>query len=611
MNPRVLALVSLLTIQPVFASEHINSESCVCTKKGSPEGICCKQPGDIKREDDEENHDEMAALQASIVQLSHSRSVHAGRDLFLPNALSHPSSQQIDARLRITVAAVCLALIFLIVLAREFMLLFCIGGPQQLQPSHLTRMKLAEAARCLNDSMDYAYLIPISFDLALAFGWGATASGFLVSCIALGTVIGSMLSQKVISGMGHKKKRLILVFAAMLTAVCEGGIAVSMSVLDLETKTQIWFGLLFILTRIMAGIAIGIGGTHTLIVFNVCPLDGVPSLEMLMTVFFSAGSALGPLMTFCVLDYIRQWYQLDPVESAAAPMLFQSIVWASVALLMSISLPKDLDWLTLEQNTRMANAGQGLPGDITAPSAGAISGTIDDDILTQPAENVFSDGQRQLVNVHYVIEAVLASAAAVGVELVTSFILQVEYNWSATDISFGVAVVFGFNCITTCLLTILRHFSGTQMDLSLGLILCSAGLGGACLYFKYQHSGLVAQLFMADALICPGITSKLAMVFGYAMWAADTEKWYGPDFILQVMSVGENFTRFIVSAAGRGIVATFGRNAYAYYQMSLIAMLVANFAILKLVSMKIHLSPNHLAELLQRHRSKSEGHSDK
>merc|ERR1719386_223790 len=122
---------------------------------------------------------------------------------------------------------------------------------------------------------------------------------------------------------------------------------------------------------------------------------------------------------------------------------------ALVSIQVSLNVPLELDQVS-------------YVNDDTSERRGVYD--IGIDILAANPGDVLTNAHRGSIAVHGLMQLVLCALATTGVEVGTSYIMEIYYHWSPISISIGMTIVFAVICVFVALCSACRIYWGTAID---------------------------------------------------------------------------------------------------------------------------------------------------
>lgn len=460
-----------------------------------------------------------------------------------------------------------LSLVVLFVIIRELGLARDWFGKQECKPEQRWHMKGAECLRLFATAADYAFIIPISLNLSKALGGDSIVSGFIVGTFSAGVGCGTLCAMRIMAPANHKVKRRCLVFALLSSAVCEGVLALLMTVPSLQHTGLLT--ILILLVRCIAGFSSGWGGVHVVMLGQVCTPQEMNRFDAWCPLADFLGLAMGVFITaFCTSS-------LDPkdyFQASATPMLAVACLGSYVAILVSQYVPLDMEQVSY------------MNDETTEPRE---SVDYEPDILVANPGDVLTNRNRENIAVHGIMQLALCALATTGVEAGTSYIMEVYYHWSPVFIALGMSIVFVVICLVVAICNTCRIHWGTAIDRRIALPCCIMSCVATACYFQVPKILQGFEYFVGDAFVYPVATTVSGMVLGYAVWASNQDMWNYRENILITSQITDSAVKFAGAPLVRFLIDLGGRKPYAIMQVTLAILALFNFLWVRNVAMHI------------------------
>mmetsp|Transcript_11878 Transcript_11878/g.21438 ORF Transcript_11878/g.21438 Transcript_11878/m.21438 type:complete len:397 (-) Transcript_11878:297-1487(-) len=356
----------------------------------------------------------------------------------------------------------------------------------------------------------------------------------------------------------HWARRQMIVFGMFATGLLSLCYAVLLSTPGLEDwPWLIWavFGL-----RFLAGVSIGLSYVCFLLGLEATSEAEMVTFSLMDVTLGGLGFSLGPMFSSAAL-----WARGGPSRSSsvfeisAAPFFPLALIYLTFAVLFSWILPRPLSAI--------------IPAKVSSRSGADERKTMMSDAQPSPIgskpsvdEPQLSDADRKLTMLACTAYALERGVTMGSLEATTAAILEVEFHWPvgavgfATGLSMGGAAVLGF-----CIMLMLR-WHPTLDNSFVERLTYSACLGTLGLFKLAAFDGPL-KVLLADVIIYACASNAFGMMNAFAFKSAFPDGLYSkPNYLLAMMLCCE-MGRFVGLCAGRGLLVTCGRNAYAVAQL--------------------------------------------
>eukprot|EP00928_Gymnodinium_smaydae_P004679 TRINITY_DN11595_c0_g1_i1.p1 TRINITY_DN11595_c0_g1~~TRINITY_DN11595_c0_g1_i1.p1 ORF type:complete len:583 (+),score=42.98 TRINITY_DN11595_c0_g1_i1:57-1805(+) len=392
-------------------------------------------------------------------------------------------------------------------------------------------------------------LIPTSYDLALSCGYGAAASGLLVSVTLVGVIPGTIAAKKWLdeeSGYDQQRARSGVVLGAIisiLSTILFGGVF-----LVLDGKA-LFLTLFFI--RAVQGFAGGFAVIiQPIIAFRVVRQSHKKIATMCIAISQNLGLVLGPLVSalalscrsLMVIPEKAKLVEATSAEERAMWVAFGSVMYSLTTMcLVLLVIPLELPRAEEDEDENMAKS-----EDVQDRSQLANLDESDKRLMYH------------LTNWFRVERAFVVSA----IEVSTLMLLEVKYSLSVQTSSYlfsAVAVIS--NTVTAISLILLQK--GVTSDVTMFAVsLCAVGLS-AVLFFDI---GGMLTLMVADFLVYGFSTTCYGIVEFWGMTVADNLDGFTMARWRVVGAMGITVMRLGAPPVARVLIETGSRNSYAAVQ---------------------------------------------
>lgn len=473
------------------------------------------------------------------------------------------------------IAFVVVCLLLFIVMVHELMIGEFEGEYSNMTPKETQQgrklMKLTEACRVTMASCDYTFIIPLSLQLSLELGWGTIASGFMVGSFALGTTLGSVFSMKMGIKISDRVKRRLLILSLTLVAVSECALSCAMYIPSLQ-QSQV-LTLTIILVRVIGGFAVGWGSVSFFMVSTINSPEEQNWLETCLPIADFFGLALGFALT--ALCTRGGNYDSKPFEQCAPVFMLIAGGNAFVALIFSVVSPMHLEPFSYRY-------------DEATPERPTSTVKITPDILAANPRDVLSQQNRGALAITTFFQVVASSLCTTGVEVGTSYMMQVDAGWGPTWVALGQFTVFIIAMVIIMILAWLRWHLGTAYDMTVLVPASIVAILATVFYFPHVSKDMLKyHLFIGDSFVYPILTVMTGVIASYAVWAANKDRWNYRENIVLTIQVADGLTKFGGAPLVRGLIMDQGRTSYSIMQLVLTIFSMVNFLWARNVEMYI------------------------
>jgi len=388
--------------------------------------------------------------------------------------------------------------------------------------------------------VDLLVLVPTSYDLCLALGYGATSSGLLLGIPVIANSFGGMAGKLLLQQCSMVELRRCIVCSMTLTAVLEGALGVLLLMSKDGLSLWVLLGI-----RFAAGFLMGIETLISTVLANFATASdnmGILSCFQVITMMF--GFSLGPL-----LNYLCSPGHRTALETSAACMLAMAFLWA-VAAVPSAYLMPDQKYLA----TRTEAAGE---------------------------EHWFPQSTCKADRQTFVFLALCYSMernfTVTAAEVSTSLILEIEYGWSPRTIALVMGLVLSVGMVLLSVVFILL-LKVRNMEISMIRFTAFFVMLGLALFFDYGQkkkkedygrsswAGAAIQLLCADILVMFSAHMTFGIMRGIGINACLPGTWYAVDNFHVIFGWSLSVARFGAAPLARTVVVLGGRNLYASLQ---------------------------------------------
>lgn len=592
---RWLALLALCTNQCFIAS--CMNTNCSFYSNDVLNGHCADENLMDAKADESGSNDELSVLQTNFdlvnstkadedVQnselyktLGHSVTSLGELERRQPNLFTHSMLSFWDLDFRIEIVEI--AVLLIVVLFREIALARNWFGRQEITSTHRWYMKAVEVLRVQVAACDYAFIIPVSLNLAKGLGEDLILSSFIVGAFAGGVALGAVIVLKIKGSASHCGMRRLLILSLAFSAMCEAALAVMMTIPDMQSAGSLTIAILIV--RFIAGVASGIGCIHLAMLCQVCTQKELAQLEAWKPAARLFGLALGPL--FVALCATRL-FPRDYFQASSTPMMGIAVMNMMLSVSVSFKLPLDLGQVSTvhEAQTRTLEVAGRTPG--------AAS--------TERSTNV-PNANHGVIEVQSCMQICMYAFITAGIEVGMSYRSEVNDGWKPVRTAFGMSIVFAGTCVIVFVVAILCRFSElARRILTVPFALIATAL--TLLYFpgaEYisgQYHLLVADLFVYS---CTALATE--RIAGFTTWAwrrcVQNSNLYDPqrevynaqleqnvhnkwrshfDNVLCISLALEGITRLLAAPAARWIIFRGGSKPYAILQLILTSLSLLN-----------------------------------
>lgn len=601
MSRRPPVLPGLLLLLVLWASQHKQLRSLVAAEEATcDQGGSKTQSGGRMSLEEDFDYEEVSTLQLSSglqsmpfgLQLVHSGNasetveaallgVHFARH-HIETWLTRVSRFMEEVTL-FEMSACSLAVAVSCALLHELSWCFTHCPKQGLQPRHRCWMMFLEALLTIVSSIDYAFIIPIAYSLAMACDSGYTLSGIIIGSFSFGIAIGKTMGSKLMVLLPYTTKRAYLVIDAAVIAICQALVALVMNTPALHDSHAL--ALMIVVARVIAGFVSGSASVHLMMVEHVCSPREFAGIENLRPLCELLGLAIGPSVTALML---RPPTATTFLQACANPMIVVGMIWALMSFAISWITPLNLDEVKYTNEPRTV-----APPKYSTRHTGEV-------LCAPPA--TLTDVGRATLAIHALWQIALCSTSTVSVEIATAFIMQVQYHWLPSSIGYGIGIVYASVFGVCCLISLLRVHVGTRVDKIIGTTLCISGIIGS--KFLMDTTGST-WIFVGDALVYMSMKACTVMMINYATWSANERKWHSRSTLLTSLLVLELCCKFTMAPLVKGLLATYGRSAYAAFQVLLTSLALLNFTIARFSTMYERQSNASEFKLRQRYKDET------
>mmetsp|Transcript_61490 Transcript_61490/g.159650 ORF Transcript_61490/g.159650 Transcript_61490/m.159650 type:complete len:1373 (+) Transcript_61490:69-4187(+) len=423
-------------------------------------------------------------------------------------------------------------------------------------------LQLAVACNSVLESLEYSFLIPVSYSIAIAAGEGPAMSGFLVGVNGIGNFLGSCAARATwrVLSPGPALHSLI-VLCPLFNAAVYLGLS-----LQLASGGVIQFEILLGL-RAAAGFFEGLAQLLQYLVRAATPPEEMIRLGLLEYAGCALGAGVGPILCAAVLSVAAggREVQLAPADLFAAPAVVVASMCALSGALWSLVVPTSL-----------------------ADAAGKDGEEVEEDVDAAGA----GPHRRSVVMLLCTLLAFLATGVACAVEVATALILQVEGGWGQQAIGFAVGGVICAAAVVGCVLLSLRELGFVEDSHTLWGMLGVTAVGIFLLMHDFEHEP--RQILVADLLMYPCIVCVAAIAEGAAFEAAaPSGSLFSVPNLIFASTFADALAKAVSTPLARHLIHLGGREAYASV---LLAVLVAMAAACGLV---VRLMPSLFSQSLE------------
>lgn len=287
------------------------------------------------------------------------------------------------------------------------------------------------------------------------------------------------------------------------------------------------------------------------------------------------GLALGPL---CVVLLANTLVPIDCFAACTAPLMSMAFLNMITASCMSFKVPLNLDQMSYT-NAERSECAEYKP-----------------DILDADPIDVLDNKSRETIAEHGLLQVGIVALVTVGIEVGTSYIMEVEYHWPSMSIAIGMCAVFTIICVIVVFQSLCRTHLGTTIDRKLAIPTCAIAFVATMLYSPYSFLNWEGKyyVFAGDAIVYPSVAMVGGMMMNYAIWSANPDKWNYRDNLTITAMVTNNAVKFAGAPLVRFVISMAGRETYAIMQTALTGITLLNFMWVR--NAKMYVDASTLAE---------------
>jgi len=400
-------------------------------------------------------------------------------------------------------------------------------------------------------------IVPESYDLMMALGQGATASGSLLGsswCLSAISVIVIRSMDKRLPVFAWKPMNACALLLSIASIIAFG--CVSLDGLNKTASVDRIAKELFVLRAIMSFF----NGMYLL--QSLVALESTPKIEM---VSFNKtkmgvktlGLGVGPLLSSMVASIERT---RDPFVLVAAVSYLMAGLFAGMLLLFQLLTPRDHQKL-INAKLEVDHRGSWQDVDHSGSCEQLAADGIDEAVDELAAERLPLE-QRNRAIVLSAIYGIERACMVCALEAATSMILEVEFKWSTRDAGWAVGIVF--------LGTVPYMLFGENLKrcMRIGeigwMVFCALSSVLACLALFPFLTTLTTIILIADGFIFANGYLANGIVDGLAFRSCSDDSWLSTSQYLLAQAItqmalsrplGPILARFLVDIGGRGCYA--------------------------------------------------------
>lgn len=397
-------------------------------------------------------------------------------------------------------------------------------------------------------------VIPTSYDLAKSVGWGAAASGWLISCVFIGALMGSMAAKKFLKeedGYCQRRARKGLLLGVAISNV--GLVLYAGALHQLQGK-------ILLLTLMCIRVLIGFGYMFAFIIGPIMAYRAIPAskktmFSMAITITKNVGLIVGPSVSALALQTRRFVLSSEEEHNIVHWTPQEKALWPAVASVL-LGLGFNM-FLLLASPVELPIVEESL-----CPSGTPRS----EDIQLHRPDQMSDIRRRQMffTTIGYQIERALVVSA---IEVSTLMLLEVEFKMRTID------ACYIFSSVSTASVIIIVFFmmllrKRLISEVSLFLVPTAISAGGAFLFFDF---GGLSTLLIADFVIYGFSGAALGISEGWGTLAAKEKTDFTQARWRMLSAVNTCVMRMLAPPLARMLIEYGGRNTYAGAQLLVVA----------------------------------------
>lgn len=420
-------------------------------------------------------------------------------------------------------------------------------------------MHVAAVSNSTLDAAKYSSFIPLALDVASEMGWSPAVSSMLIGSFCTGRFVGNVLARVFQPLLGHYLVRQVAMAAVALTAVMEVLVCVPV----LLQPTSCLHGYLILGLRLLSGLLAGLATMADVIVRKCTPESEQTPFSLSIGIAVSVGMLIGPLISTLVLKCLGQQHRsMEASDKMAAMILVCAIFTACTNIMSSLSLP-----------TSIEEVSRGADGDAGTEAVG------DKNCEAKDVATSKSSIQKETFTLAAALGClVVCGLSCVSIEVATSMLLEVQFDWSPEAVGYAAAAGLGPTGLLSFMCILLTEFEVVRARTLVGFLLMQAVAGVAFLYDSNVIRFEGPQLLCSDFLLYPSV-SVLSCIINSEVFKIATKgsELISPESAQMVVSIASEGLDLLSVASARWLLTVGGRNGYATSQAVLVGLMFVAF----------------------------------